>query len=680
MIKLKKLKLDEVTPQTVRDEYTVWESNATDYRSQMAEDEEFYLGVQLTEAQKDYLLSVGQPPEANNKIRPAVEQVLSNIAGASPEWDVHATGTTDNEVAHVYNALLDKVWYDSNGDRHYRNVCRDYIVKGVGYFYVYPDWQAEGGAGGIKVKRVSPESVFVDPNSTDPFFRDASSIILSDLHTKESLKTHFPEYANEIDDAREDSYKNEISADGYNKDSIIRRNDITDDGQPKVRKFVRWSYVNVPHIIVTDELTGKYQLFDKDDYAMAIKEDRYNEYLKAGQIKEEITYLKQVREVFIIGDTLIYDEVLPIDRFPIVPACNEHNGTPYPAGDVRHAKSPQRMLNRTEALLISHATSTASFKLIYEDGALDSEEVEKWYIPNAIIRTNPNALKDGKIKEFAPPSISGQLYSEKQRYEIDIETIFGAYKFQQGDPRGAVGTVGEAQIIDEASARKQNWKILPVYDMLTEVGKCVAMYTPYVYDKQRIIRIMNPVGTEKELTINVAVINDYTAAVERIYDVSTADVDVRVVIGSTRAKSPSANLARDISLMNSGIYDKTQVIMNMEADVDKVALMQRMGEISNLMSENEQLKEQLKSLSGDIQTRERELFHANMRAEIANATKPVAQAVSNLKATAKAEQDKQKEITLETAKDLEFLTNNAQAINSETEAPMAVSNDVVGVG
>ena len=183
MIKLKKLKLDEVTPQTVRDEYTVWESNATDYRSQMAEDEEFYLGVQLTEAQKDYLLSVGQPPEANNKIRPAVEQVLSNIAGASPEWDVHATGTTDNEVAHVYNALLDKVWYDSNGDRHYRNVCRDYIVKGVGYFYVYPDWQAEGGAGGIKVKRVSPESVFVDPNSTDPFFRDASSIILSDLHT-----------------------------------------------------------------------------------------------------------------------------------------------------------------------------------------------------------------------------------------------------------------------------------------------------------------------------------------------------------------------------------------------------------------------------------------------------------------------------------------------------------------
>jgi|15BtaG_2_1085339.scaffolds.fasta_scaffold00370_17 hypothetical protein len=678
MIKLKKLKLEDISANDVRDEYTLYQSNAIDYRAQMAEDEEFYLGVQLTSAQKDYLLSVGQPPEANNKIRPAVEQVLANIAGASPEWDVHATGKTDNEVAHVYNALLDKVWYDSNGDRHYRSVCRDFIVKGIGFVYVYPDWQAENGAGGIRIKRVSPESVYVDPNSIDPFFRDASSIILSDLHTKESLKHHFPEYADIIEDAREDEYKNEIGADGYNRDKVLRRNDITSDGQPKVRKFVRWSYVNVPHVIVTDVLTGKYDTFDHEQYLKLSKEDKYKSYIKAGQVEEQVTYIRQVRELFVIGDKVIYDEVLPIDRFPLIPACNEHNGTPYPAGDVRHAKSPQRMLNRTEALLISHATSTASFKLIYEDGALDPEEMEKWFVPNAIIRANPNALSNGKIKEFAPPSISSQLYSEKQRYEIDIETIFGAYKFQQGDPRGAVGTVGEAQIIDEASSRKQNWKILPVYDMLNEVGKCVALYTPYVYDKQRVLRIVNPLGIEKELTINVPVINDYTKAVERIYDVTTAEVDIRVVVGSTRAKSPSANLSRDISLMQVGIYDKIQVIMNMEGDVDKTALIERMGEISNLTSENAQLKEQNKELSGDIQTRERELFHANMRAEIANATKPVAQAVSNLRATAKAEQDKQKEMTRETASDLAFMSDSA--INSETEAPPPIEEGIMGVG
>jgi hypothetical protein len=670
MIKIKELSLEELDARDIRDEYTKYSSDASDWRYQVAEDEEFFLGMQLTVNQKDYLLSIGQPPEANNKIRPAVEQVLANVASSSPEWDVIATGQTDNDIANVYNALLDKIWNDSGGDRHFRNICRDYIVKGVGYMYVYPDWQAEQGAGGIRIKRIAPECVFVDPNSTDSHYSDAGSIILSDLHTKESLKIHFPEYAKIIDDAREDSATNFDSTDKYNRDTkSLRSSNIPTDGQPMVRKFVRWSKVNVPKVMITDNLTGLYQIIDKEEYKKAQKEERYKEYLKGGQILEQLVHETQIRETFVIGETIVYDEVLPMNRYPIIPACNEHNGTPYPAGDVRHAKTPQRMLNRVEALLISHATSTASFKLLYEDGAIDNEEIEKWYVPNAIIRANPGALREGKIKEFAPPAISGQLYSEKQRYEVDIETIFGAYKFQQGNPQGAVGTVGEAQIIDEAAARKQNWKILPIYDMLTEAGRCASMYIPFVYNKGRVLRILNPIGTEKEVTINTPGINNYTQAVEMLYDVTSANVDIKVVMGSTRAKTPSADLARDIGLLQAGIYDKTQVIMNMQADVDKTALVQRMGEISQLSAENEQLKQQLENLSGDLQTRERELFHTRMRAEVAEATKPVQKAVSNLQATAKAEQDKQKELTRQTADDLSFMSK--QSINSETEAPSA---------
>ena len=205
--------------------------------------------------------------------------------------------------------------------------------------------------------------------------------------------------------------------------------------------------------------------------------------------------------------------------------------------------------------------------------------------------------------------------------------------------------------------------------MLTEAGRCASMYIPFVYNKGRVLRILNPIGTEKEVTINTPGINNYTQAVEMLYDVTSANVDIKVIMGSTRAKTPSADLARDIGLLQAGIYDKTQVIMNMQADVDKTALVQRMGEISQLSAENEQLKQQLENLSGDLQTRERELFHTRMRAEVAEATKPVQKAVSNLQATAKAEQDKQKELTRQTADDLSFMSK--QSINSETEAPSA---------
>ena len=166
MISLKNIKLDDISASDISNEYVYYQSSADEHKFQMAEDEEFYLGLQLTRAQKDYLVSVGQPPEANNKIRPAVEQVLSNVAGASPEWDVRPIGKTDSEVAFVYNKLLDKIWYESDGDRHFRSIVKDYTIKGLGYMYVYPDWQAEQGRGGIKVKRVAPENMYVDPNST----------------------------------------------------------------------------------------------------------------------------------------------------------------------------------------------------------------------------------------------------------------------------------------------------------------------------------------------------------------------------------------------------------------------------------------------------------------------------------------------------------------------------------
>ena len=149
---------------------------------------------------------------------------------------------------------------------------------------------------------------------------------------------------------------------------------------------------------------------------------------------------------------------------------------------------------------------------------------------------------------------------------------------------------------------------------------------------------------------------------------TTSQFDVRVVVGSTRSKSPMAELQKDLTLLNAGIYDKTQVIMNMKGDIDKASLMQRMGEIANLQAQLQQAQEELKKMQGDLQTREREVFHANMRAEISEATKPVSEAVSNIKSSAKLEQARQRDKTRMVSEDLSLAK---QAINSGTKAPQA---------
>ena len=665
MIKIQNLEIPELEAEDVRNEYTQYDHEGDEFRYQMAEDYDFYLGKQLTEAQKEYLMSVGQPPESNNKIRPAVEQVLSNMASTKPEWDVEGVGSDDGRIAGIYNKILDEIWYSSKGDTQFRTACKDFIVKGLCYLYVYPDYQADNGLGGIRFKRIKPEAVFVDPNSSLPDFSDASSIIYTDLHTKESLKVLFPDIADKIDDLKEDYDTDEETSGNYNRDDIYTRGDATHDQQPTVRKFVRFAKVSIPSVLVTELVTGKSQIFDKESYEELQADKKYQELIDQGSVTEKIIYTTKVRETCVVGDLIYYDEILPIDSYPIIPACNEHTGTPYPSGDVRHAKSPQRMLNRTEALLISHTSATTNFKLVVEDGAIDPKELQKWNIPNAIIRANPGALRDGKIKEYAPPAVSSQLFTEKSRYELDIEQVFGSYKFLQGYGEGSPGTVGEAQIIEESVSKKQGWKVMPVYDMLTIAGKIISAWIPFVYNQERVVRITSPNGIMEDVRVNEAVMNK-NGEIERLYDITTNSIDIRVVVGSTRAKSPMADLQRDIQLMGAGIYDKTQVIMNMRTDDDKASLIQRHGEISQYQQTIQGLQEQVKKLSGDLQTRERELFHTKMRAEVSEATKNVSQAVSNIKATSKIEEERQRNKTQQVASDL---ANAANSVNSEKQAP-----------
>ena len=635
--------LNDLNSDEIRDEWFRYEKANSEWRVQISDDESFYLGNQLTEKQKEYLQSVGQPPECNNKIRPAVEQVLANVASASPTWSVQPEGKTDSEISFIFSQLMDRIWYDCDGDHSFRKMVRDFLVKGITYAYVYPDWQGDGGLGSIKLKKMAPESIFVDPNSILPDFSDASSIIYSDIMTKKQAKTLYPSLEKVIDDAMPEQWGNEKSSGNFNRDYVISRSDSYNEQEDeRVRKFVRWSKVSLPKMRVTEMTTGYTSILEKEQWDEMKESPDYAKFVEAGEITAQEIFQTVIRETCMFGDVMGYDYILPLTEYPIIPACNEHAANPYPSGDVRHAKTPQRMLNRTEALLIAHTNATANFKLIYEDGAIDPEELGKWSIPNAVIRANPGAISGGKIKEYTPNSLSSQLYNEKSRYEVDIEQVFGSYKFSQGNPDASPGTVGEAGLIDEAVAKKQNWKILPVYDMLTRAASICVQWIPHIYDQQRVLRFVNPQGDDKEVQLNLPV-EDKTGAVNKMYDMTTAKADIRAVVGSTRAKNPLADLNRDIGLMQAGIYDKTQVIMNMQSDIDKGALLERQGEISQLSQQVQQLTEQVKTLSGDIQTREREVFHQKMRAEVAEATKPIAGAVANIKARTKIEEARQKD-------------------------------------
>ena len=80
----------------------------------------------------------------------------------------------------------------------------------------------------------------------------------------------------------------------YNRDDIIRRSDVNDDGQPKVRRFIRWSKVSEEQILLTDKLTGRQKSFNKKEYDEFKSTKRYKAYIKNNQVEEEKIFITRV--------------------------------------------------------------------------------------------------------------------------------------------------------------------------------------------------------------------------------------------------------------------------------------------------------------------------------------------------------------------------------------------------
>lgn len=635
MIKIPATVLPTITGDDIQSEFLHYYTMGANYRYQMQEDEQFFLGNQYNQAQVSYLRRLGQSEQPNNKIRPAMEQVLANTISSSPAWETVPTGMTDNQMSYIVNRQMEEIWSDSDADKHFRKNGKDFGIKGKAVMYGFPSWNADGGLGAFRVIRLNPNNVFNDPNCSLQDNSNGISVIYSDIETKKSLVAQNPQWEAKIKKANNmDAIENETMT-LESQDQIGEGE--TDWKEERLRKYFRFARVSVAYAKVTFLDTGYWRIYDDKSYKEIAEGKEYKEALRLEQIQEKVVWKTHYRQTLFMGDQEMEDGVLPVSVCPIQEAWNEDTDNPYPSGDVRQAKAPQRKLNRTEALIIAHATATAGIKYGFEEGAIEQDQLMKLNLPGGIpIRFNPGGLSAKKFHQFGVTPMNTELYNEKAKYTNDIQEIFAAYSLQQGDPAGAPGTVGEAALLDEAAARKQNWKMLPLYDMLTNIGRLALQWMPYIYDEQRILRLVNPDGEEENVILN-SFIRDNSGVVKKIYDMRSMQVDIRVVVGSARAKDPLSKLRISETLLKLGLSTRRQEILHLDIPRDKEAILREMDENTQLKQALQQSSEQIKTLEGNLERRTQELFHSKMDTKISNESKKVVKAVSELEATIDAE-------------------------------------------
>ena len=236
----------------------LWDrANNTDrskWRSKSQKGYDFYLDEQLTMDEQKSLEESGMPSFTINRILPIVEIMKYFVTANSPRWKaVGATGD-DTDIAQVHSDISDYCWNLSNGNSIYGQVILDSLVKGVGYFLVDVDQDADHGKGEVTFSRIDPYDVFVDPASRDFLFRDAAFIMIKKNLSKSQMKNLFPQHAAKINKTSSSDYSSSFTQRDLESSKIIQPEDVstalTPEGEDDqiIAYYENYSKVKVPFV------------------------------------------------------------------------------------------------------------------------------------------------------------------------------------------------------------------------------------------------------------------------------------------------------------------------------------------------------------------------------------------------------------------------------------------------
>ena len=139
--------------------------------------------------------------------------------------------------------------------------------------------------------------------------------------------------------------------------------------------------------------------------------------------------------------------------------------------------------------------------------------------------------------------------------------------------------------------------------------------------------------------------NYYDDYSETIMDVSKerhqiGQHDVSIEPGSTLPTSKWAEYSVYLEAYQAQLIDRVEVIKKNPEIFDKEGLIERMGEISQLQSQVEQLTQQNKDLQGDLQTARRESVSDRKRIEVEKFKSKLSGVESDTKAKSKIQANK----------------------------------------
>ena len=339
-----------------------------------------------------------------------------------------------------------------------------------------------------------------------------------------------------------------------------------------------------------------------------IQEITMSELAQAQQLDVVKVPMQRIYMGVVAGDKFLYGRMLPNDEYPLVTFMNMHTGSPYPLSDVRMVKDLQRYVNKIKSLIVAHASTSTNVKILVPRGTDVESLRQEWSKPGAIIEVD---FSEGTPIPVQPLPMPNELYQNEQVAKADIDHQLGLFDSMMGNAQNSPDSYRGIMMMDEFGQRRIRVKQSVIEDGLQLVGKAIIPLIQEFYVAEKQIRILQPNNSLSEYAVNKRLYDDYGQVVGTLNDVSVGKYDLLVVTGSTLPSNRFAQLEFYKEMYKDQIIDRVEVLK--KSDVfDIEGVLGRIDTIDQLQNALQQAQEQIKQLQGDMQTRERELFHAKM--------------------------------------------------------------------
>jgi hypothetical protein len=670
---------------------------------------DFYLNEQLTKEEVTMLEESGMPTFTINRITPIIEIMKYFVTANNPKWKaVGATGD-DVDVAQVHSDIADYCWYLSNGKSLYSQIALDSLTKGVGYFLIDIDKDADRGMGEVRFNRINPYDVYVDPSSQDFLYRDANFIQIRKNISRSRLINLFPEYETKIKKVTKGTDVISYSQRDADFTDSIQREDITfgvnaesedDDIIPYYETYSKkkFKYYNVyvriqpspaqlelleegiQEALESFQQELEVQLIEKQMQierqvqegeviperaklmiensqkmaAQAIKEKQmelmseaqkqatiikqqvmtnsdYNILKNSKEANKNIIDAVEFYENRIVktcsagDDTFLFEQVIPISEYPIIPIPYMYTGSPFPMSAVTPLIGKQQEINKAHQIMLHNANLSSNLRWMYEEGSVPEDEWEKYSsAPGALLKYRQGFSPPTAIQ---PAPINNAFFTVVQQGKTDAEYISGVPSAMMGFSQDQAETYRGLLANDEFGTRRlKAWMNSVVEPSLEHVGKVFQMIAQKHYNIEKVFRIVQPNSDnnneEKEVRINVNLYNDYGKAIGKYKDYASARFDVRIIAGATLPLNRWALLEEYFKWYQAGLID--DVAMLSETDIrNKEKIMERKSMVSQMQGQLQSMQEMVKEKNGAIETLQRQLVQAGIKMKVGDASNEI---------------------------------------------------------